>query len=135
MDTSQVIATVIGSNALFAFIQFLITRHDQKKNVLSTHEQAQNDMIIGLGHDKLLYLTDKFVQRGGVTLQERRNLDYIYKPYRAAGGNGDCQIGYEACEKLPTLSDDEAAALDRKIKRREYGIDTESHTEHIEAEE
>ena len=91
-------------------------------------------MIIGLGHDKLLYLTDKFVQRGGVTLKERRNLDYIYKPYRAAGGNGDCQIGYEACEKLPTLSDDEAAALDRKIKRREYGIETESYVEHIEAE-
>ena len=50
MDTSQVIAAVIGSNALFAFIQFLITRHDQKKNTLSKHEQAQNDMIIGLGH-------------------------------------------------------------------------------------
>ena len=36
--------------------------------------------------------------------------------------------------KLPTLSDDEAAALDRKIKRREYGIETESYVEHIEAE-
>ena len=71
LDTSQVIAAVIGSNALFAFIQFLITRHDQKKNALSKHEKAQNDMIIGLGHDKLLYLTDKFVQRGGVTLKER----------------------------------------------------------------
>ena len=69
MDTSQIIIAVIGSNALFAFIQFLITRHDQKKNALSKHEQAQNDMIIGLGHDKLLYLTDKFVQRGGVTLK------------------------------------------------------------------
>ena len=66
MDTSQIIIAVIGSNALFAFIQFLITRHDQKKNALSKHEQAQNDMIIGLGHDKLLYLTDKFVQRGGI---------------------------------------------------------------------
>ena len=86
-DTSQVVAAVIGSNALFAFIQFLITRHDQKKNALSKHEQAQNDMIIGLGHDKLLYLTDKFVQRGGITLKERRNLDYIYRPFRAAGGN------------------------------------------------
>lgn len=135
MDTSQVIIAIIGSNALFEFIRFLINRFDRKKAVLSDHEQAQNDMIIGLGHDKLLYLTDKFVQRGGITLKERRNLDYIYKPYRAAGGNGDCQIGYEACEKLPTLSDDEAAALDRKIKRREYGIETESHAEHIEAEE
>ena len=97
---------MIGSNALFAFIQFLITRHDQKKNALS-----------------------KFVQRGGITLKERRNLDYIYRPYRAAGGNGDCQIGYEACEKLPTLSEEEAAAMDRKIKRREYGIEDDVKTE------
>lgn len=55
-------------------------------------------MIIGLGHDKLLYLTDKFVQRGGVTLKERRNLDYIYKPYREAGGNGIARSDTEACE-------------------------------------
>ena len=123
MSTTQILVAIIGSNALFTFVQFLITRHDNTKNALSQHEKAQNDMLIGLGHDKLLYLTDKFVQRGGITLKERRNLDYLYKPYHAAGGNGDCQIGYEACEKLPTLSDEEAMALDRRIKRREYGIE------------
>ena len=123
MSTTQILVAIIGSNALFTFVQFLITRHDNAKNALSQHEKAQNDMLIGLGHDKLLYLTDKFVQRGGITLKERRNLDYLYKPYHAAGGNGDCQIGYEACEKLPTLIDEEAATLERKMKRREYGIE------------
>ena len=123
MSTTQILVAIIGSNALFTFVQFLITRHDNAKNALSQHEKAQNDMLIGLGHDKLLYLTDKFVQRGGITLKERRNLDYLYKPYHAAGGNGARQIGYEACEKLPTLSDEEAATLERKMKRREYGIE------------
>ena len=123
MSTTQILVAIIGSNALFTFVQFLITRHDNAKNALSQHEKAQNDMLIGLGHDKLLYLTDKFVQRGGITLKERRNLDYLYKPYHAAGGNRECQIGYEACEKLPTLSDEEAATLERKMKRREYGIE------------
>ena len=123
MSTTQILVAIIGSNALFTFVQFLITRHDNAKNALSQHEKAQNDMLIGLGHDKLLYLTDKFVQRGGITLKERRNLDYLYKPYHVAGGNGDCQIGYEACEKLPTLSDEEAATLERQMKRREYGIE------------
>jgi hypothetical protein len=123
MSTAQILIAIVGSNALFTFVQFLITRHDNRKNALSKHERAQNAMLIGLGHDKLLYLTDKFVQRGGITLKERRNLDYLYKPYHEAGGNGDCQIGYEACEKLPTLSDEEAATLERKMKRREYGIE------------
>lgn len=80
-------------------------------------------MILGLGHDKLLYLTDKFAERGGITQKERRNLKYLYDPYIGLGGNGDCQIGYETCEKLPALTDEEAAELDGRIKRREYGIE------------
>ena len=50
MDTTQVIIAVIGSNALFAFLQFLISRHDKKKE----KQSGMRDMILGLGHDKLL---------------------------------------------------------------------------------
>ncbi len=81
------------------------------------------DMILGLGHDKLLYLTDKFAERGGITQKERRNLKYLYDPYVRLGGNGDCEVGYKTCEKLPTLTDDEAMQLDGRMKRREYGIE------------
>ena len=123
VDTSQVIVTIIGSNALFAFLQFLINRHDRKKEKQSNETRGMRNMILGLGHDKLLYLTDKFAERGGITQKERRNLKYLYDPYIGLGGNGDCQIGYETCEKLPTLTDDEAAELDGRIKRREYGIE------------
>lgn len=123
VDTSQVIVTIIGSNALFAFVQFLINRHDRKKEKQSNETRGMRNMILGLGHDKLLYLTDKFAERGGITQKERRNLKYLYDPYIGLGGNGDCQIGYETCEKLPTLTDEEAAELDGRIKRREYGIE------------
>ena len=123
VDTSQVIVTIIGSNALFAFVQFLINRHDRKKEKQSNETKGMRDMILGLGHDKLLYLTDKFAERGGITQKERRNLKYLYDPYIGLGGNGDCQIGYETCEKLPTLTDEEAAELDGRIKRRAYGIE------------
>ena len=123
VDTSQVIVTIIGSNALFAFVQFLINRHDRKKEKQSNETRGMRNMILGLGHDKLLYLTDKFAERGGITQKERRNLKYLYDPYIGLGGNGDCQIGYETCEKLPTLTDEEAAELDGRIKRREYGLE------------
>lgn len=123
VDTSQVIVTIIGSNALFAFVQFLINRHDRKKEKQSNETRGMRNMILGLGHDKLLYLTDKFAERGGITQKERRNLKYLYDPYIGLGGNGDCQIGYETCEKLPTLTDEEAAELDGRIKRRAYGIE------------
>ena len=123
VEMAQIIAAVIGSNALFAFIQFLINRYDRKKEKQSNETKGMRDMILGLGHDKLLYLTDKYAERGGITQKERRNLKYLYDPYIKLGGNGDCQIGYETCEKLQTLADDEAAELDGRTKRREYGID------------
>ena len=123
MDTSQVIVAIIGSNALFAFIQFLINRHDRKKEKQSNETKGMRDMILGLGHDKLLYLTDKFAERGGITQKERRNLKYLYDPYTRLGGNGDCEIGYKTCEKLQTLTDEEAAERDGRMTRVEYGIE------------
>ena len=97
MDTSQVIIAIIGSNVLFTFTQFLISRHDKKKEKQSDETKGMRDMILGLGHDKLLYVR--------------------------LGGNGDCEVGYKTCEKLPTLTDDEAMQLDGRMKRREYGIE------------
>ena len=45
MDTSQVVIAVIGSNALFTFIQFLIGRHDKKKEKQSDETKGMRDMI------------------------------------------------------------------------------------------
>ena len=67
----EIILAVIGSNAVFSFIQFLISRHDRKKNHISENDKNQSDMILGLGHDKLLFLTDKFVSRGVITMRKK----------------------------------------------------------------
>lgn len=39
------ILAVIGSNALFAFLQFLITRHDTKKNVKGKLTTLEKDTL------------------------------------------------------------------------------------------
>ncbi len=118
----EIILAVIGSNALFAFIQFLITRHDLKYKTQTEAEINQSNMILGLGHDKILYLTDRIIMRGCITMKERSNLKYLYEPYKKLGGNGDCEIGYEQCKKLPTVSEQEAMKLDLEKKKREFDI-------------
>ena len=118
----EIILAVIGSNAVFSFIQFLISRHDRKKNHISENDKNQSDMILGLGHDKLLFLTDKFVSRGVITMKEKRNLDYLYKPYEKMGGNGDCKIGYDACQELRIVSEEEALKIDGERKKKDYGL-------------
>ena len=39
----QVIAAVLASNAVFAFIQFIITRHDTKKNMSEKLRNLEKD--------------------------------------------------------------------------------------------
>lgn len=95
-----------------------MNRRDRKKAEENANESARSKMLLGLAHDRLIYLTDTFVKRGGITLKEKRNLEYLYSPYEALGGNGDCKIGYEACQRLPIISEEEAAKRDCMIRRR-----------------
>ena len=116
--------TALSSSGVMSLIIYLIQRRDKKREKAEENDSAQSRMLLGLGHDRILHLTDKFVRRGSITLKEKRNLKFLCDPYFDLGGNGDCQIGYDACLKLPVVSDEEAEELDAKIKRKEYGIET-----------
>lgn len=115
--------TALSSSGVMSLIIYLIQRRDKKREKEEENDSAQSRMLLGLGHDRILHLTDKFVRRGSITLKEKRNLKFLCDPYFDLGGNGDCQIGYDACLKLPVVSDEEAEELDAKIKRKEYGIE------------
>lgn len=167
----QVVLTIIGSGALFSFIQFLIQRKDNLKkeekedqiNQLrvelkeglddrenrgaeryNEHKEAiakineailkltENDTqmkdymkyvgdeIMGLAHDKLVYLTDKYQERGAITLKEKATLEAIYSPYHEGlGGNGDGKTGYEFAMQLPIVTDAQAYEMDRKNRKIE----------------
>ena len=115
--------SALSSSGVMSLIIYLIQRRDKKREKAEENDSAQSRMLLGLGHDRILHLTDKFVRRGSITLKEKRNLKFLCDPYFDLGGNGDCQIGYDACLKLPVVSDEEAEELDAKIKRKEYGIE------------
>lgn len=116
------IITALTSSGFISLILYFIQRHDKKKDAEAANKSVQSRMLLGLGHDKIVYLTDKYVRRGAITLKEKRNLQFLYEPYREMGGNGDCKIGYDACESLPVISEEAADELDIKTKRKEYGI-------------
>ena len=42
-DIKEIIYTVLASGAFFTFVQFIITRHDNKKNVRGEIEKQMND--------------------------------------------------------------------------------------------
>ena len=125
MDTAIIVAVIAGvtSSGFMSLVVYLLQRHDKKKDKEAENDSAQSRMLLGLGHDKILHLTDKIVRRGAITLKEKRNLEFLSQPYFDLGGNGDCRIGYDACQKLPVISDDEAEIRDAAHKRKEYGFE------------
>lgn len=121
VDTAILIALIsaFSSSGVMSLVIFLLQRRDRKKE----KESAQSRMIIALGHDRIVNLTDKYVRRGGITLKEKKNLKYLGDPYFDGGGNGDAKIGYDASMELPVISDDAAKEMDAENRRKEYGFE------------
>ena len=123
-ETQVIIITAVisalTSSGFMSLIIYLLQRRDKKKDLEDANSSAQTRMLIGLGHDRVISLTDRYVRRGSITLKEKRNLEFLYAPYRDMGGNGDCKIGYDACQELPVVSEEVAEQADIEFRRKEY---------------
>ena len=94
---------------------FQLTKNDTEQ---SQYIRYVGEELMGLAHDRLVYLTDKYQRRGAITLKEKATLEAIFKPYHEGlGGNGDGQQGYEFCKSLPVVTDDKALEMDRALKK------------------
>ncbi len=86
-----IICSVLASSGFWAFIQ-----KRGEKNDLRTQ------MLIGLGHDRIINLGMSYIERGWITQDEYENLYvYLYKPYQEMGGNGSAKRVMEEVSRLP----------------------------------
>lgn len=85
VSTIQFIATILCSVlASSGFWAYIMKRCDGNS--------AMKQMLIGLGHDRIIYLGMKYIERGSITMDEYENLyKYLYLPYVALGGNGSAE--------------------------------------------
>lgn len=94
-DLTQIIITIVSSVlASSAFWAFVTKRLDKK--------DVRNKMLVGLAHDRIMYLGMIYIERGWITQDEYENLhDYLYVPYEKMGGNGSAKRVMEEVDKLP----------------------------------
>jgi hypothetical protein len=93
--SEMIVAVIIAVFASSGFWLF-ISKMDVKRS-------AANRMLLGLGHDRIVYLCLKYISAGCVTSDEFENLhDYLYVPYVDMGGNGSARKYMEEVKKLPT---------------------------------
>ena len=93
-----IICAVMASSGFWAFLQ---SRHD-KKEIMKNREDPQSRMLLGLGHDKLISLCVRYIDRGWIGDDEYSDLKkYLYEPYKEMGGNGSVERLMKDVEKLP----------------------------------
>lgn len=99
-----VFSSVLASSGLWAYI----TKRLEKKDV-------KTEMLIGLGHDRIMYLGMRYIEQGYITSDEYENLyQYLYKPYEKMGGNGSAKRIMDEVNKLP-------------IRKSNYNFEKEEH--------
>lgn len=88
---ATIVCAVVASSGFWAYIQ----KRSEKKDV-------RTQMLIGLAHDRIVYLGMSYIDRGWITQDEYENLhDYLYKPYEKMGGNGSAKKVMSEVNKLP----------------------------------
>lgn len=94
---TAVVTALFGSGGT-GLIMYFINRHDQKKGAQS----KQAKMILGLGHERIMELGEKYESRGYITVEEFDDFNtYLYEPYRAMGGNGTGEEIFNRIRALP----------------------------------
>lgn len=103
----------IGS-AILLLIKKIISRLKERKDlnklvVQNTEKRFQvlERAMIAIQHDRIYSLTEEYLTRGYVTLDELDNLDYLYNSYKEQGGNGSGERRYMLVQKLPIVQEGE----------------------------
>lgn len=86
-----VLVTLLGSAGFWSWL-------DARR----TKKSANTRLLVGIAHDRIVFLGMKYVERGYITRDEYENLnDYLFEPYSEAGGNGSAKRVMEEVGKLP----------------------------------
>ena len=86
-----VVTGILGSSGIWALV---LDRQNKR--------HANSQLLLGLAHAQLLELCEKYIGRGWITADEYENLhDYLYLPYKQAGGNGTITRMMNEIDRLP----------------------------------
>lgn len=106
-----VFVTVLASNGFWAIIQRKFDRNSTEKK-----------LIVGLAHDRIIYVGEGFIARGWITYDEYEDfMKYLYEPYAKYGGNGAAERISDEVKKLPLKTNDNRCGHRvRKVKYSEH---------------
>ena len=110
LNVHELILTIflatLGSSGLWTLVLYFVQRKDKKRDKEDEELCNQLQMLLGLGHDIIVYFGKKYIEKGYVTDTEFENLNkYLYEPYLKLGGNGTAEKIMNDVKKLPVKND------------------------------
>ena len=99
MENFRLIVEIAGGLAVLAALFAPIYKSVKKQ--MKKVELVQ-DALMGLLHDRICRLCETYLRKGFATNEEREQLQVLYTPYKAMGGNHNAESLYEqVMDKLP----------------------------------
>lgn len=101
MDWVQIIVTVLCAALTSSGLWAYLSSRRAKNN-------AEAELLLGLGHTRIMALCDRYIKRGYITADEYEDLhDYLFVPYTKMNGNGSAARQMEQVKKLPSVKEGE----------------------------
>lgn len=65
-------------------------------------QDAIEEGVKAILHDRIYQAHHYYIERGYCPLDDKKNIEYLYRPYARLGGNGTGKQAYEEIMGLPT---------------------------------
>lgn len=101
-----ILCALLASTGFWSFITHKANQKEEERTRIERQAQlereAQRKLLVGLAHDRIIWLGMKYIDRGYITQDEYENLRvYLFEPYQAYGGNGSAAKVMMDVDKLP----------------------------------
>lgn len=95
---------------LTAGVGYLVSnsKDSKKKRTVSASRQAvMEEALCAILHEKIMKRCNQLIIIGSVTKEDIDELEYLYTPYKALGGNGTAEREYNRVLNLKRVKDHE----------------------------
>lgn len=103
MTLTTILVACIGSSGLASIAVALLNRHWAKKDKRDDKLDAVISGLKVLTVDRVRYLGKRYINDCEISLEDKENLEEMYRAYKALGGNGHLKTVMEEVERLPVV--------------------------------
>ena len=97
----QIVVACLGSSGLTAIVLAVL----QRKWACQDRQDAIVDGLKVLTVDRVRYLGRNYINNHSISLEDKENLQDMYRAYKALGGNGHLETIMGEIERLPVRED------------------------------